>query len=140
MIKNLTREESLMLLRSARLARLGCVTEEGPYVVPVSYVFDGEYAFIHSLPGRKVTALRADPRACLQVDDIVSDSRWRSVIAFGVYEEVAAPAERARILGRLFTHYPMQTPVEATIVQDAQPPNVVVFRLRVGRITGVAEE
>lgn len=140
MIKNLNREESLKLLRSARLARLGCVTDDGPYVVPVSYVFDGEYAFIHSLPGRKVTALRSNPRACLQVDDIVSESRWRSVIASGVYEEVTSPAERARILGRLFTQYPMQTPVEATIVQDAQPPNVVVFRIRINKITGVAEE
>jgi len=140
MIKNLSREESLKLLRSARLARLGCVTEEGPYVVPVSYVFDGECAFIHSLPGRKVTALRADPRACLQVDDIFGDSQWRSVIAFGVYEEVTSPAERARVLGRLLKQYPTLTPVEAAIVQDAQPPSVLVFRLRVDKITGVAEE
>ena len=140
MIKDLSREESLKLLRSGRLARLGCVTEEGPYVVPVSYVFDGECAFIHSLPGRKITALRADPRACLQVDDIASDTRWRSVIAFGVYEEVTAPAERERVLGRLLKQYPTLTPVEATIVQDAQPPNIVVFRVRVDRITGVAEE
>ena len=140
MIKNLSREESLKLLRSGRLARLGCVTEEGPYVVPVSYVFDGECAFIHSLPGRKVTALRADPRACLQVDDIFSDTRWRSVIAFGVYEEVTAPAERALALGRLLNQYPTLTPVEATIAQDAQPPSVVVFRIRVDKITGVAEE
>jgi nitroimidazol reductase NimA-like FMN-containing flavoprotein (pyridoxamine 5'-phosphate oxidase superfamily) len=140
MIKILSREESLKLLRSARLARLGCVTDEGPYVVPVSYVFDGESVFIHSLPGRKVTALRADPRACLQVDDIVSDSQWRSVIVSGLSEEVTAPAERARILGRLFTHYPLQTPVEAIIAQDAQPPNVIVFRIRVDKITGVTEE
>ena len=140
MIKNLSREESLKLLRSGRLARLGCVTDEGPYVVPVSYVFDGECVFIHSLPGRKVAALRADPRACLQVDDIASDSQWRSVIAFGVYEEVTAPDERERVLGRLLKQYPTLTPVEATIVQDAQPPNVVVFRIRVDKITGVAEE
>lgn len=140
MIRHLDREESLKLLRSARLARLGCVTDEGPYVVPVSYVLDGECAFIHSLPGRKVTALRANPRACLQVDDIAGVSRWRSVIAFGVYEEVASPAERVRILERLFTHYPMQTPVEATIAQDAQPPNVIVFRIRIDKITGGAEE
>jgi len=128
------------MLRSVRLARLGCVTDEGPYVVPVSYIFDGECAFIHSLPGRKVTALRANPRACLQVDDITGVARWRSVVAFGLYEEVASPGECAGILDRLFAQYPMQTPVEAAIAQDAQPPNLVVFRIRIDKITGVAEE
>jgi len=47
-----------------------CIAAGWPYVVPVNYFFDGKDIYIHSLPGKKLDALRANPRACLQVDEI----------------------------------------------------------------------
>src|SRR5262245_1384454 len=44
------------------------VTKAG--VVPVNYLFDGEFIYIHSLPGRKIDVLRANPNACMQVDAV----------------------------------------------------------------------
>ena len=57
-------------------------------MVPINYVLDGESIYVHSLPGRKLEALRANPRACLQVDEVNDPYHWRSAIAFGDYEEV----------------------------------------------------
>ena len=110
-----------------------------PYVVPINYVFEGLSIYSHSLPGRKIEILRTHPRACIQVDEIENDFEWRSVIAFGTFEEIRVPSDRRSILGKLLTRFPKLTPVEAVMAQDAGAPDSVVFCIRIDRITGVAE-
>jgi uncharacterized protein len=92
------------------------------------------------LPGKKIDAMRARPRTCLQVDHIDDDFHWRSAIAFGNYEEMNRPNDRRDILSKLLAHFPKLTPVESRIVQDAAAPDSVVFRIVVDRVTGVEEE
>ncbi|MEP6742375.1 MAG: pyridoxamine 5'-phosphate oxidase family protein, partial [bacterium] len=67
-MRALTEEEILELLNSARMGRLGCIDNNEPYVVPINYFFEAGVVYSHSLPGRKIDALRAHPLACLQVD------------------------------------------------------------------------
>ena len=99
MIKSLNQDQSLELLRKERIGRLGCISEGEPYVVPVNYVFDGECAYLHSLPGQKIEAMRSEPRVCLQVDEIEDELNWKSVLAYGTYEEITNRRERAEALG-----------------------------------------
>ena len=134
--------EARALFCSARVGRLGCIVEGEPYVVPISYLCDHEDGSIygHSLPGKKITALRAHPRACLQVDQITDELRWRSVIALGDFEEIDDNVERAQVLRKLLAHFPLLTPVETVTMQGAAPPRTIVFRLRIDRITGVEAE
>lgn len=139
MISRMSHEESLELLRGGGLARLGCIAEGEPYVVPVNYVFDGEAFLVHSLPGRKVEAMRAHPRVCLQVDDVRDEFEWRSVLAFGRYEELAREPDRRRAMNLLLASFPRLTPVETLIASDAAAPTPVVFRVRVERATGLRE-
>jgi uncharacterized protein len=136
----ITEDESLSLLSTERVARLGCIVSGEPYIVPVNYFIEDGYIYSHSLPGLKISALRENPRACLQVDAIESGVKWRSVLAFGKYEEITEPSERSKILGKLLQRFPMLTPVESALVQDAGPPSVIVFRIRIDRLSGVAEE
>ena len=137
MITKLSRDDSYALLRSGRIGRLGCIAEGQPYVVPVNYVLDGDSVFSHSLPGRKIEAMRANPLICLQVDDIEDQRNWRSVIAYGAYEEITSPTERARVLNRLLSCG--WTPVDSSIAEDAAAPTLIVFRLRIDRVTGISE-
>lgn len=139
MITRLSRDESLALLRGARIGRLGCVAEGYPYVVPVNFVFDGESAVSHSLPGRKIEAMRENPRVCLQVDDIEDNFNWKSVIAYGTYEEITGATDRARAINLLLSLFPELTPVEALIAEDAGAPAPIIFRVRIDRMTGVRE-
>ncbi len=139
MITTLSSDESRELLRERRLARLGCLIDDEPYVVPVNYYLDGDCAYIHSLPGRKVEALRAHPRACLQVDDIKDDVVWRSVLAYGTCEEVNSHSERARILNAFYQRFPLLTPVESAIAQDAAPPAIIIFRIQINKVSGIKE-
>ena len=138
-MRTLLEEEARSLLSSAKVGRLGCVDDGEPYIVPINYLFEDGSIYSHSLPGRKLDALRAHPRACLQVDDIRDDLNWQSAIAYGNFEEVRLPSERRLILTKLLARFPLLTPVESAMAEDAAAPDSIVFLIRVDRITGVAE-
>src|SRR5262245_26842107 len=131
MMKMLSNDEARSLFQSARVARLGCIVNGEPYVVPVNCHLAGDYLYSHSLPGLKISALRENPHACVQVDDIENDLRWRSAIAFGTYEEIVRPNERADVLNKLLSNFPMLTPVESAIAVDGAAPEVIVFKIKI---------
>jgi len=138
-MKMLTNEEARDLFQHARVARLGCVVNGEPYVVPINCHLQDNYLYSHSLPGLKISSLRENPHACVQVDEIESDLRWRSAIAFGKFEEITKLNERAYVLNELLRRFPMLTPVESAIAVDGGAPEVIVFRIRIERLTGVSE-
>lgn len=139
MIKTLSNDEAREIFADARVARLGCVVNGDPYVVPINCYLDGDCLYSHSLPGLKIAGLRENPRACVQVDEVDADFSWRSAIAFGRYEEITKPSERAAVITTLLNKFPMLTPVESAIASDGSPPQVIVFRIRIERLTGVSE-
>jgi nitroimidazol reductase NimA-like FMN-containing flavoprotein (pyridoxamine 5'-phosphate oxidase superfamily) len=139
MTRNLSEGEARDLIAAGKIGRLGCVDNGEPYVVPINYVFEDGSIYSHSLSGKKIDAMREHPRACLQVDQIDDDFHWRSVIAYGNFEEIRVPSDRRSILGKLLARFPLLTPVESMVVQDATPQDSVVFRIVVDRITGVVE-
>ncbi len=72
-------------------------------------------------------------------DQVDSELRWRSVLAFGNFDEIVTPSEREEILSKLLKRFPMLAPVESDLIGDGGSPEVVVFRIKVDRITGVSE-
>lgn len=130
--------DALMLLHEETLGRLGCIASGWPYVVPVNYFFDGKDIFVHTLPGKKIDALRANPRVCMQVDAIKDSYNWRSVIAYGTFEEVSDEETRENVLTKLYRHLPHMTPVESRLVNGMK--ETIVFRIKVEEVTGLAEE
>ncbi len=139
MMKTLNEKEARELFQSARVVRLGCIANGEPYVVPINCHLEDDFIYSHSLPGLKISSLRENPHACVQVDEIESDLAWRSAIAFGKYEEVTKSNERADILGKLLRWFPMLTPVESAIAIDGSAPEVIVFRIKIERLTGISE-
>jgi nitroimidazol reductase NimA-like FMN-containing flavoprotein (pyridoxamine 5'-phosphate oxidase superfamily) len=137
-IGKLGEADARTILSEGSMGRLGCIAGGWPYVVPVNYFFDGNYIYIHALPGKKVDALRANPRACLQVDEIKDSYNWRSVIAYGTFEEVSNQDTREDILTRLYSRLPHLTPVESQLVRGVS--GTIVFRIKVEDVTGMAEE
>jgi nitroimidazol reductase NimA-like FMN-containing flavoprotein (pyridoxamine 5'-phosphate oxidase superfamily) len=137
MISELGDIESRELLHRQTLGHLGCCEENTPYVIPINYYFDGDHIYVHSLPGRKIRTMRANPRVCLQVDEITDAYNWHSVIAFGSFEELVDQAEREHMLSAMFRHLPHLTPVESKIRSSIS--ETIVFRIRIERISGVTE-
>jgi uncharacterized protein len=138
MINELGDEESMTLLQNSRFGHLACALNDEPYVVPVNYWCQDHFVYIHTLPGRKLEIMRANPIVCLQVEVITDPYHWRSVIAYGVYEEVNNPAEREQVLAELFKRMPHMTPVESRMSHGLD--QTIVFRIRVTRLTGVSED
>jgi nitroimidazol reductase NimA-like FMN-containing flavoprotein (pyridoxamine 5'-phosphate oxidase superfamily) len=139
MMKMLSDETARHLFQEARVVRLGCIVKGEPYVVPINCHLEGDYLYSHSLYGLKILGLRENPRACVQVDEIESDLRWKSAMAFGTFEEVTKSTERADILTKLLRRFPLLTPVESAIAIDGSSPEVIVFRIKIERLTGVSE-
>ena len=140
MIAELDKKGAEELLSRQSVARLGCVLASGePYVVPVNYLFRDGSIFIHSLPGLKIEALRANPKACLQVDWVESVLKWRSVIVFGEFEEILDEREREELLREFTVRFHELTPVESVKERAAEKPGIVLFRIRVRRLTGLRE-
>lgn len=140
MMKMLQESEVRAMFQSARVARLGCIVNGEPYVVPINVQLEDDCLYSHSLPGLKISGLREDPRACVQVDEIESDLHWRSAIAFGKFEEITKPNKRTDILSSLLRKFPLLTPVESAIALDGSSQEVIVFRIKIERLTGVSEE
>ena len=136
MINQLGERESRALLSGEITGRLGCSDHGKPYIVPVHYLYDNDFVYVLSAPGHKIDVLRDNPNACLQVDEIKDDEHWRSVLAFGLYEEVDDGKERERILTDLSKRFP-HTTVEPHAGNGASES--IVFRIRVTDITGVYE-
>jgi len=137
-IGNLRDTDALAILSEGTMGRLGCIAAGWPYVVPVNYFFDGKDVYIHSTPGKKIDALRANPRACLQVDEIKDSFNWRSVIVYGTFEEVSGEETRENVLTKLYSRLPHMTPVESKLVKGLK--ETIVFRIKVDQVTGVSEE
>lgn len=90
------------------------------------------------MPGKKIDALRANPRVCPQVDEIKEPYNWRSVIAYGTFEEVSDEETRESNLTKLYSRLPHMTPVESRLVEGAK--GTIVSRIEVEEVTGMAEE
>ena len=139
MTRALNESEAWAVISAGKLGHLGCIDQDEPYVVPINYLSAGGRIYSHSLPGRKIRALRKHPRACLQVGQIRDDFHWQSAIAFGDFEEVTDALERTTILRQLLDRFPELTPVESHLAREGKW-EVIVFCLRIDRVTGAAED
>ena len=89
------------LLRSQLLGRIGCHADDMTLIVPVNYVYDGEYVYAHSREGMKIKMMRQNPRVCFEVEEIENMANWKSVIAWGEYEELNNEPLRSNAMQKL---------------------------------------
>jgi nitroimidazol reductase NimA-like FMN-containing flavoprotein (pyridoxamine 5'-phosphate oxidase superfamily) len=129
MIGRLHMDEVEAVLHHQHVGRLACLAGGRPYVVPITYAYAGGDVYGHALPGRKLAALRADPRVCFEVDEREDPTTWRSVVAEGVCEEVVDATERQAALALLSTAEP------AILPTTPEAPGIV-FRLRLTEKSG----
>ena len=142
LVHRMTSGECRTLLARARYGRLACARADQPYIVPISLHYDIEddsvYGF--STVGRKIRWMRDNPLVCLEVEEIVSRTEWQTVIALGRYEEVLrtgpGAALRQRAMELFGRHRDWWLPGAAKVASDEPHTVPVVYRIRLGRITG----
>lgn len=137
------RQDMEAVLRDALVCRLGMVEEDGPYVVPMSFGYEDGVLYFHGgRRGRKMDALRRDPRVCFEVDiDVVlkpsetackTSISYRSVVGFGTAFFIEDPAEKRKALAVLMHQY-ADGEFE---FDDAQVVRTTVYGVRIESMTG----
>jgi len=101
MLGHLNNKQIEHLLYSLIIGRLGCHAHNKTYVVPITYAYDGTYIYGHTKEGLKIEMMRKNPEVCFEVDAIENMSNWRSVIAWGTFEELKTPEKREEGMRKL---------------------------------------
>lgn len=91
LINDLNETECREVLSRAAIGRLGCSLNDQPYVVPVGIAYEADFIYVFSTLGKKIKWMRSNPKVCVQVDEITSQSNWVSVIANGNFQELPEP-------------------------------------------------
>jgi nitroimidazol reductase NimA-like FMN-containing flavoprotein (pyridoxamine 5'-phosphate oxidase superfamily) len=143
-----TPQEMAALLERLPVGYLGLATEDGPYVVPVNYLFFEGSIYLHSGPkGRKIDALQADSRVCFAVNEVGPQVLWErgcgicqiyeSVTCFGRAEFVEDPAEKRRILEEMTKKFVPASHASAPL-EEQNVRRTAIIRIRVDGMTGKA--
>jgi len=105
--KEMTSEEVDQFLTCARVGRLVALLEDGPYVVPVGYVYaDGKIFFHTCNSGLKTEGIRRNPDVYFEVDEALSDiSMYKSVIISGVADIIDDKEKMIPYLQKLINKY-----------------------------------
>lgn len=102
MLGQLNEDQMNNLLLGQVVGRLACTDGMHPYIVPLTYCFDGESIYGQTREGMKLSILRKNPNVCFEVDQMMDMANWQSVIVTGRFEELKnEEAEKARLV--LFT-------------------------------------
>jgi len=145
-----TSREMELLLERMPVGRLAVTTEEGPYIVAVNYLFFAGSIYFHSgMAGRKMDALRADPRVCFMVDEIGPRVLWeqgcgisqiyKSVVCFGKVEFLEGQAEKRAILEKMAQKY-LPSPYPISPMKDENIKKTAVVRIIIDSMSGKENE
>ena len=139
-VKELTEHECTNLLTGAKLGHLACARDNRPYVVPITFAFADNHIYSFSLIGQKIEWMRQNPDVCLQVDDFEESRGWKSVVAYGVFEElpdrIGSKRERDHAWSLLSKHANWWEPGGLKPVTAAPASSHLFYRIRIERLTG----
>lgn len=147
MIEKLNKKDIESLLQEQFIARLGFQADGKTYVVPINYVYDGTYLYAHAIEGRKMNMMRKNPKVCVEVDDYTDMWRWKTVIAWGQFEELSDSTQKLKALNMLLQReLPLQTTSHMHLTaswpfsdDELEEVEGVVYRIKLGRKSGQCE-
>ena len=139
-----SRQEIDAIIRTALVCRIALARGDEPYVVPVSFGYDGDALFIHTArSGRKIDFIEANNRVCFEVDanvalktDDCDACKWtfefESVIGYGTITELETAEEKARGLNEIMLHYSGRE----WDIDEAATATTRVWRIEIDSVTG----
>ncbi len=140
MLGELTCAQIDEVLHAGTIGRIGCISEGRVYVVPIAYVYENGCVYGHSVAGKKLHAMRAEPTVCFEVEQVDSLDTWRSVIAWGTFEALSGDAAQAGmqlLIDRLMPLMPRSAATHEHAAHSAHPAaGATAFRIRLEEKTG----
>jgi len=105
------------IIRSAQVCRIAFADGNEPYVVPVSFGYDGKAIYVHTTKtGRKLDFIAANNRVCFELEANVSiraneedacewTFEFESVIGYGTISELSGNEDKIQGLNQIMLHY-----------------------------------
>lgn len=94
MFGELNNAEIKSILSNNIIGRIGCFDGHQSYIFPISYAYHDNSIYCHSREGHKMNIMRKNKSVCFQVDEVSNMANWRSVMGWGVFEEITHPEKR----------------------------------------------
>jgi nitroimidazol reductase NimA-like FMN-containing flavoprotein (pyridoxamine 5'-phosphate oxidase superfamily) len=136
------REEIDAIIRGCDVCRLAFAVADEPYIVPVSFGYDGESLYFHTAEtGKKIDCIAANNRVCFELERNVrlvehpdAACKWtfsyESVIGFGTVHEIRSPEQRIMGLDQIMRHYSGRGwELEPTAVKGTRVWQIVISSL-----------
>ncbi len=96
-IHNVAEEEIDEFLGRASFGRIACESQGQPYIANTYLSAHRGFLYGFSAVGQKIRWMRANPRVCVQFEEIKSVREWMTVIVLGVYEELTNTPEHQQL-------------------------------------------
>lgn len=138
----MSEQECRAALARIRIGRLACALDNQPYVVPISIAYEKDWIYSFSTLGQKIKWMRANPKVCVQADELSSQSQWVSIVATGTYQELREPQfemERAharKLLDRQEKWW-LNALAERQLKIGDELIAPIFFRIRIESLTGL---
>ncbi|MFB3897540.1 MAG: pyridoxamine 5'-phosphate oxidase family protein [bacterium] len=141
-ITNRTQLEAI--IRTSLVCRIALSKENQPYLVPLSFGYDGTSIYFHTAKeGKKLEYIDANPRVCFECEGKVKllknnqDScnwtlEYTSVIGYGTIQEITDSEQKKSALTQIVLHYSDT----ASAIPDTALDKVRVWKLTIESMTG----
>ena len=148
MFGSLDHMEIEALLKRQLIGRIGCHAGGLTYVVPISYAYDGTFVYAYTFEGLKIEMMRKNPKVCFEVDDTRQLINWKSVIAWGEFEELtdeesqqkALKKLNERVLPLISSETMRLSPLWPFEIEERENMPGIFFRIRLTKKTGRFEK
>lgn len=148
MFGKLKKDEIEDVLTHQIIGRIGCNAYNTTYIVPISYAYDGDFVYCHTYEGLKIVMMRTNPNVCFEVDTMENMANWKSVIAWGIFEELTESDIQKKAIQKLYNRRVPGIPSKTLQLSPQWPfPPVdpehvkgVIFRIKLYEKTGRFEK
>ncbi len=116
--KELLDQESIKaIIRQCSVCRLGLSVNDNPYIIPVSFGFDGAAIYFHTaIEGKKIEYIQANNKVCFEFEhkvQIVPDQKdpckwtfsFQTVIGYGKIHELRENDQKINGLNHIMAQY-----------------------------------
>jgi nitroimidazol reductase NimA-like FMN-containing flavoprotein (pyridoxamine 5'-phosphate oxidase superfamily) len=111
------RQEIDAIIRDCLVCRLAMARDDQPYLVPISFGYDGAAVYVHTArEGHKIAYLEAGSRVCFEFErnvELVEHAtkacdwsfRYETVVGFGTPQELLEDSEKRHGLDQIMRQY-----------------------------------
>ena len=143
-----SREEINAIIRGSHVCRIALAMDNMPYIIPVSFGYDGESIYIHTAKeGKKINYFKNNNNICFEFErnvklckDQKNACKWtfsyESVIGFGKIHELESLEQREVGLNRIMSQYSRKK----WVFGEDPLKNIRVWKIEITSITGKRSE